>query len=473
MTFIAKNMNDTAIIICNYNGGKATVKCIEAVLKSQDIFCDIYVIDNASTDGSAEWIRKVFGQAVTIVQNLENLGGSGGFGRGLRMAVEKGYSYVMMLDNDAYVDKDTIKKMQEYLKENQDVGIVGAKIMMSDDPERIMDYAKIINFSTYIDESKWCRQLDSEEASIPRDCDFAAATAAMARREALVKSGGMDEAHFIYYDDIEMSYRIKLSGYRVVSLGGAKVWHDSGMRKKVSNTFARYYLTRNRQRFFAKYILESDIERFTEYVLSRAFSYLYGAYYKGRKDIFDTEKYILEDFIRDRRGKAGERRINELQTDGYRRIEEILLGLRRVCLCLSEGATERSVVKFCGELWEREPEAEVLFSTDCGMKKRAEEYLERMTVSNPENAIRVKLVENREQEEVDKVFHFCGHVKDMEKSVLPEICIDTHENMIASEQDYIYFRNYDKAYAFFKALYHDSVVEAIYKIRKEKIPCLA
>lgn len=107
------------------------------------------------------------------------------------------------------------------------------------------------------------------------------------------------------------------------------------------------------------------------------------------------------------------------------------------------------------------------------MKKRAEEYLERMTVSNPENAIRVKLVENREQEEVDKVFHFCGHVKDMEKSVLPEICIDTHENMIASEQDYIYFRNYDKAYAFFKALYHDSVVEAIYKIRKEKIPCLA
>ena len=293
--------NETAVIICNYNGGEDTVKCIEAVIHSKDIKCDIYVVDNASTDGSADRIGRQFGKKVTILQNAENLGGSGGFGRGLRMAVEEGYPYIMMLDNDAYVDRDTIKKLHRYLEENPGVVIVGAKIMMSDDPGRIMDYAKTIDFEAFIDRSKWCGKLDSEETQEPRECDFAAATAAMVRREVLLKCGGMDEAHFIYYDDIELGYRIKQSGYKVVSLGNAKAWHKSGMTRKTSNTFARYYLTRNRYRFFAKYMPEEDMERFTEYILSRAFSYMYGSYYKGRMDIFDTEKYILEDFIRDRR----------------------------------------------------------------------------------------------------------------------------------------------------------------------------
>lgn len=462
-------MSDTAIIICNYNGGDAIVRCLYAVLDSQEIsYYDIYVIDNASTDGSRDQISETFGEMVTVIQNTENLGGSGGFGRGLRMATEKGYSYIMLLDNDAYVGEDTVKKLRGYLEANPDVGIVGAKIMMADDPERIMDYAKTLNFDTFMDGSKWCGQPDSEEASVPRDCDFAAATAAMVRREALIKCGGMDEAHFIYYDDIEMSYRIKLSGYRVISLGNIRAWHDSGMRKKVSNTFARYYLTRNRYRFFAKYIPESDIERFTEYVLSRAFTYLYGAHYKGRKDIFDTEKYILEDFIRDRRGKAGERRVNELQTDGYRRIEETLPGIQCVCLCLLDGATERSVVKFCEKLWEREPNATIVIDAGVEMQQLAERCQGQLLATYVGNGKNVRIKENAEEEVFDRRIHFCGHVKDIVDNMLPDICIDSHENLISNEQDYLYFRNYDNSYAFFKALYHDSIVAAIYKIREER-----
>ena len=50
--------NEIAVIICNYNGGEDTVKCIDAVIKSKDIECDIYVVDNASTDGSADRIGR-------------------------------------------------------------------------------------------------------------------------------------------------------------------------------------------------------------------------------------------------------------------------------------------------------------------------------------------------------------------------------------------------------------------------------
>lgn len=463
-------MTDTAVIICNYNGGIATIKCIQAVLDSNDITCDIYVIDNASTDGSVERIKQAFGDCVAVIQNPENLGGSGGFGKGLRMATEKGYPYVMMLDNDAYVDRDTIWKLRRYLQENWDVGIVGAKIMMADDPERIMDYAKTIDFASYIDNSKWCGQIDNEETAVPRDCDFAAATAAMVRKEALLRCGGMDEAYFIYYDDIEMSYRIKQVGFRVVSLGSTKAWHDSGMRKKTSNTFARYYLTRNRHHFFAKYIPETDIERFTEYILSRAFSYMYGSWYKGRLDIFNTEKYILEDFIGDKRGRAKKGRINELQTDGYRRIEEIMPGVRSVCICLEKGASERSVIKFCLKLWEKEPETEVVIciSSVSGLPGIAENCQRKLTAADAENGHRVTVEESPAKDRFNKRIRFYGHVKDIEKNVLPDICIDSYDNVIMTEQDYIYFRNYDNAYAFFKATHHDSIVETIYKIKESK-----
>lgn len=436
--------NEIAVIICNYNGKEDTVKCIEAVIESKDVQCDIYVIDNASTDGSVDFIRQQFGQTVSVIQNPENFGGSGGFGRGLRMAVEMKYPYIMMLDNDAYVDTDTIGKLQKYLEENPSVGIVGAKIMMTDDPERIMDYAKTIDFETFIDGSKWCGQLNSREAEEARECDFVAATAAMTRWQVLQQCGGMDEAHFIYYDDIELGYRIKKYGYQVIALGSAKAWHKSGMTRKTTNTFVRYYLTRNRYRFFAKYMPEEDIERFTESVLLRAFSYMYGSYYKGRMDIFDTEKYILEDFIRDRRGKAGKRRINELQKDGYHLIEKEMAGNRCILVYYSSEVSGEQVIRFKNKLCEINPEAEI-------------------TVEPMANALNRKT----RSEGFDKTIHFCKHVKDISTNVLPDICIDIYGNMLASEEDYFYFRNYEKSYAFFKALYYDSVIETIHRIRIE------
>ena len=81
--------NKIAVVICNYNGGMDTIKCIDTVLKSQNVCLDIYVVDNASTDGSPDRIREQFGAQVDIIQNSENLGGSGGFARGLQTALEK------------------------------------------------------------------------------------------------------------------------------------------------------------------------------------------------------------------------------------------------------------------------------------------------------------------------------------------------------------------------------------------------
>ena len=86
------DMNKVGVFICNYNKADFVVKCVESVKGQTFRDLDILVVDNASTDDSVQKLRQRYGEEVTIIQNEENLGGSGGFGRGIRTALDMGYS---------------------------------------------------------------------------------------------------------------------------------------------------------------------------------------------------------------------------------------------------------------------------------------------------------------------------------------------------------------------------------------------
>ena len=102
-----------------------------------------------------------------------------------------------------------------------------------------------------------------------------------------------------------------------------------------------------------------------------------------------------------------------------------------------------------------------------GMKKKSELCLDQLREEYKQNNLNIRLDDETNGNLFDKSVYFCRHVKDVTKNILPDIYIDVYGNMIANEQDYIYFRNYEKSYEFFYGLYHDSVVETINKIRKE------
>ena len=86
-------MEKVGVVICNYNKAKDVIVCIRSVLESKNQDFHIYVVDNASSDDSVQRIRKEYGdnRKVTLICNNENLGGSGGFNTGLRIAEEQGY----------------------------------------------------------------------------------------------------------------------------------------------------------------------------------------------------------------------------------------------------------------------------------------------------------------------------------------------------------------------------------------------
>lgn len=82
-------MKRVGAVICNFNKKEDVLNCIQSVLESKYTDYDLYVVDNASSDGSAEAIREKYGSQVKVLVNAENLGGSGGFNTGLRKALEK------------------------------------------------------------------------------------------------------------------------------------------------------------------------------------------------------------------------------------------------------------------------------------------------------------------------------------------------------------------------------------------------
>ena len=177
-------MDKIGIFICNYNKADMVVKCVEAAIKQSYKYTDIYVIDNASTDDSVKRLESTFGNKISIVKNEENLGGSGGFGRAIRMAVESDYSYFMLLDNDAFLDSDALKELYEYMSINKDVGICGAKILNLQQSEYIQDYGGRIDRNTYQWGGIWGGSHD-DDIDICMDVDYVASCALLARTDAV------------------------------------------------------------------------------------------------------------------------------------------------------------------------------------------------------------------------------------------------------------------------------------------------
>lgn len=428
-------MKKVAIVICNYNGGKDTVNCIKSLMNSDFDNFDIVVVDNASEDGSVDLLRENFSDDVYIIRNEENRGGSGGFGRGMRYAADEGYEYTMLLDNDAIVDIDTVGMLYDYSMAHPNVGAVGAKIMMLDDKERIFDFAKRMNWDNFCDVSEWVGKIDSPETENAFECDYVAATAAMLRTATFVEVGGMDEEHFIYHDDIDLCQRIRMAGYKVVCLGTTKAWHRSNLNKVPINTFAGYYLTRNRYHFFAKYLPVERLEEFSDYVINQVFPYIYGSHKSGREDMFFTYKYILEDFMNDVRGKAREGRINPILNLWPANIARLIGDKTRVAICMLEGARETTYKKL----------------TDA--------------IGQMNKGIIYDKVESIYVEGYDLVIALCDHVKEQHVNILPAVYIDAYGNIVDDYDTYLYFQNYDNAYKLFKHMYKHSVMEGINRIR--------
>lgn len=302
-------MKQIGIVICNYNKKEDVLACIQSVLESKFQDYDIYVVDNASTDGSAEGIQKVYGEQVTLLVNQENLGGSGGFNTGLRTVFEKGYPYLMCIDNDALLDENAIGNLYAFLQEHPETGIAAAKIYHREAPDYVQQFGQRIDFQNFCTDVPYLNAY--EDGSMPEYVytDAVPACALMIRRSVIAKIGFMPEENFLYWDDTEWCYLCNRAGWKVASVGNAMALHAMGAKKELENTFPTYYAWRNWIRFFMRYTEPQEWEAMVCTFLDSMFQTVYEGLHKGEKNRTRTVMLAYDDAIHGVTGKAGANRI--------------------------------------------------------------------------------------------------------------------------------------------------------------------
>ncbi len=432
-------MKQIGIFICNYNKAEMVVKCVQAIKEQTYQDFDIYVVDNASTDQSVEMLRQTYEDTITILQNEQNMGGSGGFGRGIRTALEAGYPYFMLIDNDAFLDRKAVEELYKYMEKHEDVGICGAETLYLQDPAKVQDLGGKIDLSRF----QWggiISGMTELHGNVILECDYVASCSVMARTSAVRVFGGFPEDNFIYWDDIEWCTKCWRAGYKVVVNGNAKALHDmSGA--SVRNMFLRYYANRNRYQFFAKYLPEERLEEFFLYITDEFLSQSYGAAFKKMYGSVFTLWNALDDFMHGITGRAEDGKIIPY-TEEDNELAKALKEWNRILIYM--------------------PKHE---QSDYNTLNNLLRYI--MRYNEDAEVTTVFGLEDCKEAEYDAVLELCEHVTKVKDSVLPRIYVDAWKNAIMDDKAYLYFKNYDIVLQNFRKMYWPLYSKRIKELRNE------
>jgi GT2 family glycosyltransferase len=228
--------------------------------KIRNIDFDVLLVDNQSSDGSGIQLKQEF-PAIIYLQASGNLGFSGGNNLAIRYALEKGHRYTLLLNNDTTVAPDFLEKLSRFLDEHPTVGAVQPLIYCNEPREAIWNAG-----SYYIGllGQPWVKKIVSP---LPREkkkavpVDWITGCAFMVRTELLKKTGLLAEKMFMYFEDVDLSFRIRQLGYELRIIPAAEIWHVGGMSNKQArkneegfvNPVVHYLNTRNRIWIIKKY----------------------------------------------------------------------------------------------------------------------------------------------------------------------------------------------------------------------------
>lgn len=236
-----------SIIIVNYNGFSYTKSCINSILQNQYQKIEIIVVDNASTDGSTEKLKSIYGDKIKIVELDKNYGPSKARNEGV--AVSKG-EFLAFLDNDTEVDPGWITGAKKIFDQKKNVGILQCKLMLFND-RKCFDYAgEFISPTGFLVHVAKANEPDKGQYDNLGHI-FAAKSAGMfMRRKAFDAIGGFDEDYFIMVEETDLGWRNWLAGFTAELAPESKVYHHFStswtiLGKEKAHFNARFHGTKN------------------------------------------------------------------------------------------------------------------------------------------------------------------------------------------------------------------------------------
>jgi GT2 family glycosyltransferase len=243
------------VVIPNLNGAEQLPASLDSVLAQSYQDLRLVIVDNGSTDNSREIIEtyKQRDPRITAIFRDKNYGYTGGVNPGMELAIKAGAQFVATFNNDAIADIDWLKELVHFLREHPDFGIAACKLLHAD--------GKTFD-STGDQYSVWGiphpRGRD-EEVSDRYDTQTlvfgASGGASLYRTRMLADIGLLDEDFFAYYEDVDLSFRAQLAGWKVAYVPKAIVYHEQGKTSsRMKSGFVNYQCVKN-----LPYILIKDV----------------------------------------------------------------------------------------------------------------------------------------------------------------------------------------------------------------------
>lgn len=230
-----------AIIIPNFNGRDFLRACLSSLRQQDYPDFTVTVVDNASRDDSAALVKREFPE-VKVIENSRNTGFAGGCNAGLRRELKGEAEYFVLLNSDTRAEPDWLSGLVEAMEGDGSIGIAQSLIMLADRPGVINTAG---NEAHYLGFGYCGHYLEENRGQFDRvaDIPFASGTALMVRRVVLDDIGLMDEEFFLYQEDLDLSWRARLAGWRVVLAPASRIGHSYSFSR---NKMKFYYLERNR-----------------------------------------------------------------------------------------------------------------------------------------------------------------------------------------------------------------------------------
>jgi GT2 family glycosyltransferase len=255
-----------SVIIVSYNTRDLLLDCLSSVYASEgDLDLEVFVVDNASSDGSVDVVGEYFPEC-TVIAGTENVGFSKANNKALRIATG---DYILLLNPDTIMDANVLAAMTAYMEQNPDVGMCSCKLVLGDGS---LDLACRRSFPSFWD--GFCRAVGlsalfpriplftrynlthlNENETYPVDAVNGAFM--FTRREAVEEVGFLDEDYFMYAEDLDWCFRFGKAGWKVMYHPVATTVHFKGQSSKARSSAMIREMFKSTKLFYRKHYYPS------------------------------------------------------------------------------------------------------------------------------------------------------------------------------------------------------------------------
>jgi GT2 family glycosyltransferase len=240
-------------IVVNWNLAEETIACVRSLLAAGAHPGQIIIVDNGSTDGSAETLCRALGDAITLINSPTNLGFAGGNNLALRYALERGAEWLLPINNDTCVAPTFFAELAAAVEEHAAMRVIGPLILYHDEPERVWSLGDCLIPGTLITYSRWRDQIVPATLSPWIEVDFINACCSLVHRSVLETIGLFDANFFMYAEDADFCWRARQAGFRLGCATRARMWHKVSRSTGVHHPQARYWRVSNQIAFYRRY----------------------------------------------------------------------------------------------------------------------------------------------------------------------------------------------------------------------------